>query len=122
MGYDPQIILAGRKLIDEMPNYISNFEGKLDEIGVRVDKSKILILGLTFKENCPDVRNTKVSDLVLNLLGLGAQVDIYDPLINLTDVSENMSERIVLKPKSRHYDAVLLTVPVDKFLDMGEKW
>ena len=122
MGYDPQIILAGRKLNDEMPNYISKIlKGKLDEKGVRVDKSKILILGLTFKENCPDVRNTKVSDLVLNLLGLGAQVDIYDPLINLTDVSENMRERIVLKPKSRHYDAVLLTVPHDKFLDMGEE-
>ena len=117
MGYDPQIILAGRKLNDEMPNYISKIlKGKLDEIGVRVDKSKILILGLTFKENCPDVRNTKVSDLVLNLLGLGAQVDIYDPLINLTDVSENMSERIVLKPKSRYYDAVLLTVLMISFL------
>jgi len=122
MGYDPQIILAGRKLNDEMPNYISKIlKWKLDEKGVRVEKSKILILGLTFKENCPDVRNTKVSDLVLNLLGLGAQVDIYDPLINLTDVSKNMSERIVLKPKSRHYDAVLLTVPHDKFLDMGEE-
>ena len=68
-----------------------------------------------------DVRNTKVSDLSSEFTWLGAQVDIYDPLINLTDVSENMRERIVLKPKSRHYDAVLLTVPHDKFLDMGEE-
>ena len=90
LGYNPEIILAGRKLNDNMPEYITKvLTEKLNERKVKLEKSNILILGLAFKENCPDVRNTKVVDLVLNLLRQG-WVHIYDPLIDLKSISEHL--------------------------------
>ena len=122
LGYNPEIILAGRKLNDNMPIYIAEIVMQmLQERNVNIERANILVLGLAFKENCPDVRNTKVVDLISKLLSLGAQVDICDPLIDLSEVSQNISSRAISSPKKDHYDAVILTVPHKEFVDMGEE-
>tara|TARA_B100000886_G_scaffold337378_1_gene297960 strand:- start:582 stop:1856 length:1275 start_codon:yes stop_codon:yes gene_type:complete len=122
LGYNPEIILAGRKLNDNMPEYITKvLTQKLNERNVKLEKSNVLILGLAFKENCPDVRNTKVVDLVLNLLRAGAQVHIYDPLIDLKEVSQNILSSTVSSPKKGYYDAVILAVPHEEFIVMGKE-
>jgi UDP-N-acetyl-D-galactosamine dehydrogenase len=86
LGYHPQVILAGRRINDGMASFIANETVKtLIRAGVNVRNAKINVLGLTFKENCPDLRNSKVADLINELISLGCDVRIYDPLANTTE-------------------------------------
>ena len=83
IGYNPEIILAGRKMNDDMSSYIvSNLISAMEEKGIPIKKSKILIMGLTFKENCPDLRNTKVVDLIDELKTYDSQVEVFDPWVD----------------------------------------
>lgn len=117
LGYRPEVILAGRRINDGMPAFIaSQVIKKMLKKRIVIAGSRILILGLTFKENCPDTRNTRVKDLVREFIEYGMHVDIYDPLVKL-----NQSDYLVSLPQSGCYDAVVLAVAHEQFLRMGEQ-
>lgn len=122
VGYNPEIILAGRRLNDNMGKYIANEIIKLMiQKGHRVKSSRVLILGITFKENCPDIRNSKVIDLVRELDSFGCCIDIYDPWADSKEVYDEYAIQLAEKPtieKKAEYDAVILAVSHDKFKEI----
>ena len=122
VGYNPEIILSGRRMNDGMASYVAaQLVQEMLSKKIEVKGSKVLILGLTFKENCPDIRNTKVVDLISKLKEFGAEIDIYDPWIekdiNVDLCGANLKEKI----KSNFYDGIILAVAHDKFKEMGIK-
>ena len=118
-GYSPEIILSGRRLNDSMGVYIAQRVVKLMiSKETIVEDSKILILGYTFKENCPDIRNTKVIDIVNELKDYNVEVDVYDPWVqDIKDVSKKDNINLVEKINSQ-YDAIILAVAHSKFYDI----
>lgn len=120
-GYHPDVILAGRAVNDAMPSYIvGRLVNTMMRKGCAVVGSKILILGLTFKENCPDLRNSKVIDIVTELRDLNAQVDIHDPRANKGDITALFGQAAVnLDGVFGHYHAVVLAVAHDEYKAMG---
>jgi UDP-N-acetyl-D-galactosamine dehydrogenase len=121
IGYHPEVILAGRRINDSMAGYVADEVVKLmTRRKMQVVDSRILVLGLTFKEGCPDLRNTKVIDIVRELSGYHAQVDIYDPWIDPTE-AEHEYQVTPLRdvPQANTYDAVILAVAHPEFLQMG---
>ena len=119
-GYNPEIILAGRRMNDGMGEYVSNQVVKLMlKKGVQVLGANILILGFTFKENCPDVRNTKVVDIVKALKEYNLNITIYDPWANPEIAKEEYGIEIInVLPKAR-YHALVLAVAHDEFLELN---
>jgi len=119
-GYHPEIILAGRRLNDSMGGYIASEVIKLMvKEDIRIKDSNILILGITFKENCPDVRNTRVVDVIQNLIDFGTTVHIHDPWANPTEVEkEYQIKTSTIIPKEK-FDAVVLTVAHTEFLNLN---
>lgn len=114
-GHSPDLILAGRRVNDDMAGYVAErVAGLLSETGIGAEGARVLVLGYAFKENCPDVRNTKVADLVRALHRQGAKVDVFDPL-----VAESGCLRLIAKPGNRAYDAVVLAVAHDVFRELG---
>jgi UDP-N-acetyl-D-galactosamine dehydrogenase len=119
-GYHPEIILAGRRLNDSMGEYVASQVVKLMiKKGITVKDAKLLLLGITFKENCPDVRNTKIVDVISALADYGIQVSIYDPWANPAEVKHeyNLTCHSELVPESK-YDAIVLGVAHKEFLDL----
>ena len=115
-GYHPEIILAGRRMNDDMGKYVSSQTVKLMiSKGIQIKNSKILILGFTFKENCPDVRNTKVIDIYSALQEYHADVSIYDPWANQTEVKHEYGIEIKKEIPTDTFDAIILTVAHDEF-------
>ncbi len=116
VGYHPEIILAGRRMNDSMGSYVA---GELVKLmlakDITVKNSKALVLGITFKENCPDVRNTRVIDVVNNLKEFGIDVTIYDPLANPDQVEHEYGVRNLVKIDDKKYDAIVLAVSHDEF-------
>ena len=122
VGYNPEIILAGRRLNDNMGNYIVSQVIKLMlKKRLHINESKILIMGLTFKENCPDIRNTRVIDIIKELNSYGANVDIYDPWVDPKETQHEYGITPIEKPQPGTYDAILLAVKHDQFVQMGEQ-
>ena len=120
VGYHPAMILAGRRLNDNMAIYVANRVIRLMiKAGIAVSGSRILVLGLTFKENCPDIRNTKVIDMVRELEDVGARVDIHDPWVNPAEAREEYGIDLVASPEPGAYDAVVLAVAHDEFRSLG---
>ncbi|MCT7327657.1 Vi polysaccharide biosynthesis UDP-N-acetylglucosamine C-6 dehydrogenase TviB [Ralstonia mojiangensis] len=122
VGYHPEVILAGRRINDNMASHVADETVKLMlRKNLSVLSSKILVLGLAFKENCPDVRNTKVVDIVSNLQRYNAQVDIYDPWINLDDAKHEYGLTCLSEmPAPGTYAAIVLAVGHREFVAMGE--
>ena len=121
VGHHPEIILAGRRINNEMPDYAADLV--LNEMMRRdlvVSRSKILVLGLTFKENTPDIRNTKIVDMVASLEARGAACDICDPWAEPDDVLREFGFDLVPDPQRESYDAVILAVCHREFVAMGE--
>jgi len=124
LGYHPEIILSGRRLNDGMGNYVAGEVVKLMiRKGHTIKDSRILLLGLTFKENCPDIRNSRVVDVYRGLKEFGCQVDVYDPWANVEDVRheygiELIKSRDVLKTMKGNYDAVVLAVAHRQFKEL----
>ncbi|MEP0133047.1 MAG: nucleotide sugar dehydrogenase [Eudoraea sp.] len=119
-GYHPEIILTGRRMNDGMGKYVASEVVKLMvQNDIKVKGSKILVLGITFKENCPDVRNTKAVDVINNLRSYGTDVSIYDPWASPVEVKHeyNMDTSKVM-PNGK-YDAIVLTVAHEEFLQMN---
>lgn len=122
VGYHPEVILSGRRINDRMASHVADETVKLMlRKGISVLGSKILVLGLTFKENCPDLRNTKVVDIVEGLNGYNAQVDIYDPWIDVEEAYQEYGLTCLSEPpKAGAYSAIVLAVGHKQFIDMEE--
>jgi UDP-N-acetyl-D-galactosamine dehydrogenase len=120
IGYHPEMILAGRRINDGMGAYVAQQIVKLmTERRILVSDSKILILGLAFKENCPDLRNSKVIDVVAELSKFEANVDVYDPWVDADSAEHEYGIRPIKAPKPGSYDAVVVAVGHKEFKDMG---
>ncbi|MDP2828261.1 MAG: Vi polysaccharide biosynthesis UDP-N-acetylglucosamine C-6 dehydrogenase TviB [Sulfuricellaceae bacterium] len=121
IGYHPEVILAGRRINDSMAGYVADEVIKLmTRRKMQVVDSRILVLGLTFKEGCPDLRNTKVIDVVRELASYHAQVDIYDPWIDVAEAEhEYQVTPLTAKPQANTYDAIILAVAHPEFLQLG---
>ncbi len=119
-GYQPEIILACRRLSDSMGAYVVYTVVKLMlKRGVVSGNSKVLVMGLTFKENCPDLRNTRVVDIVAELEDYGSSVDVYDPWVNPDEAVHEYGIRPIDTLQENHYDAVILAVAHQEFVEMG---
>lgn len=122
VGYHPEVILAGRRINDNMASHVADEVIKLMlRKNVPVLGSKVLVLGLTFKENCPDVRNTKVVDIVHTLQGYNTQVDVFDPWIDVAEAEHEYGLRCLSEmPAPGQYAAVVLAVGHHQFVTLGE--
>jgi len=122
IGYHPEVILAGRRVNDGMGQYVaSQLIKAMTKKGIAIKDSKVLIMGLTFKENCPDIRNTKVVDIVSELKDYGCQVEIYDPWVNSEDAQHEYGIAIIKQITPGNYDAVILAVAHHQFKAMTEQ-
>ena len=122
IGYHPEIILAGRRLNDSMGAYVAaQLIKAMIKKSIQIEGARILILGLTFKENCPDLRNTRVVDIVKELQEYQCQVDIHDPWVDAEQAEFEYGITPVQAPVLGQYDAVVLAVAHQKFKDMGAK-
>ena len=118
-GYHPEIILAGRRLNDSMGDYIASEVVKLMITkDVPIKNANVLVLGITFKENCPDVRNTKAVDVITALKGYGVNITIYDPWANKEEVMNEYQLESIQKMPIRKFDVLVLTVAHKEFLDI----
>lgn len=119
IGYHPEIILAGRRMNDSMGHYVSSEVVKLMlKNDIKVKGSNVLVLGITFKENCPDVRNTKVVDVVKHLKEYGTNVTIYDPLADPAEVQHEYGLETLNQLPEGKFDSVVLAVAHNEFLEM----
>jgi len=119
MGYHPEIILAGRRMNDGMGAWIAAQVVKLMiNKDVAIKNARVLVLGITFKENCPDIRNTKVLDVVEELETFGCKVDIYDPWANASDVWHEYQREIIPSFEINHYTAIVLAVAHNQFKNL----
>ena len=120
MGYHPQVILAGRRINDGMGAYVaSQLVKAMLKRRLQVDGARVLILGLTFKENCPDLRNTRVVDVVAELCDYGVQVDVHDPWVDPNEAKREYGLDLVTMPEPATYDGVILAVAHDSYRDAG---
>lgn len=120
LGYNPEMILAGRRINDNMSIYIASRIIKLMlSRGLQPLKSRVLVLGLTFKENCPDVRNTKVVDIVKELRSYGSTVDVHDPWVDAGEAKAEYDLELAVDPQEAAYDVVVLAVAHRQFREMG---
>ena len=118
-GYHPEIILAGRRLNDSMGQYVASEIIKLMvKHDIRIKNSRVLILGITFKENCPDVRNTRAVDVINNMIDFGTDVTILDPWANPKEVKHEYGLEVINDLPNGTFDAVILTVAHKEFLDL----
>ncbi|HCK82866.1 MAG TPA: Vi polysaccharide biosynthesis UDP-N-acetylglucosamine C-6 dehydrogenase TviB [Candidatus Competibacter sp.] len=120
IGYHPEMILAGRRINDSMGAHVAERVVKLmTQKRIAVVDANILVLGLTFKENCPDLRNTRVVDIVQEFRDYNARVDIYDPWVDPDEAKREYGIEPVREPKAGHYDAVILAVAHRQFRELG---
>jgi UDP-N-acetyl-D-galactosamine dehydrogenase len=121
LGYHPQMILAGRRINDNMSLYVVSRVIKLMLAkGRKPMDARVLVLGLAFKENCPDVRNTKVIDIVRELESYGAKVDVHDPWVSAEDAQAEYGIELAQQPRAGAYDVVLLAVAHRQFRELGQ--
>jgi UDP-N-acetyl-D-glucosamine/UDP-N-acetyl-D-galactosamine dehydrogenase len=122
VGYNPEVILSGRKINDRMGSYVAQEVTRLmSKKNISIAGSKILVMGLTFKENCPDIRNTRVVDLIKALEILKCIVDVYDPWVNKKDSFEEYGLNPIDRPDNGKYDAIILAVAHNEFKELSLK-
>ena len=121
VGFHPEMIIAGRRINDEMGGYVAELTIKaMLERRLHVAASRVLVLGMTFKENCPDTRNTRVVDVIASLQDFGAQIDVWDPWIeDVAQVDGHGAQVLSRAPAAGLYDAMVLAVPHQQFLEIG---
>jgi UDP-N-acetyl-D-glucosamine/UDP-N-acetyl-D-galactosamine dehydrogenase len=120
IGYHPEMILAGRRINDNMAIYVAERIAQLMiKKRIHVRGSRILMMGLTFKENCPDLRNSKVADVVTELKKYGAKVDVFDPWIDAEECEHEYGIKPIRGPKKGTYDAIVLAVAHKQFKELG---
>ncbi|KWV96298.1 MAG: Vi polysaccharide biosynthesis UDP-N-acetylglucosamine C-6 dehydrogenase TviB [Erythrobacter sp.] len=120
VGYHPQVILSGRQLNEGMGIFVAEQLIKaMTQKAIDLPGSRVLILGLAFKENCPDLRNTRVIDVVQTLRSYSIDVDIHDPWVNPSEAKDKLDIELIANPQVGSYDAVLIAVPHNQFLERG---
>jgi UDP-N-acetyl-D-galactosamine dehydrogenase len=120
VGYHPEMILAGRRLNDNMALYVAGEVVKLmNSKKIHVKGARVLVLGITFKENCPDIRNSKVADVIKELAKFGAKVDVHDPWASSKETEHEYGVRLTRSPVRGRYDAVVAAVAHDEFRKLG---
>src|SRR5690554_7105526 len=120
IGYHPEIILAGRRLNDSMGSYVvSQLVRCMMKKRIHVNGARVLIMGLTFKENCPDLRNTKVAGVVRDLIDHNVEVDVYDPWVSAAEAEHEYGITPVTEPAIASYDGIILAVGHDQFKQLG---
>lgn len=120
VGYNPQVILSGREINDGMASFISDvFLTQLKLVSNSISQAKVLILGYSFKENCNDIRNTKVYDLIIELQKKVKEVKVYDPVINTGEASKVIGIDFISAPENQYYDGVILAVAHNNFKQLG---
>lgn len=121
IGYYPEMILAGRRINDQMGTYVAaQLIKAMLKKGINVKDSKILIMGLTFKENCPDIRNTKIVDVFDELIEYGAEVDIYDPWASVEEAKTHYGVNLLQSLEPGKYDAIVVAVAHNEFKELAE--
>lgn len=122
IGYHPEIILAGRRLNDGMGAYVvSQLIKSMLKRRIHVDGARVLVMGLTFKENCPDLRNTRIVDIVSELADYNVAVDVYDPWVSVTEAEHEYGITPVKEPVNHRYDGIILAVAHNEFRALGAK-
>lgn len=120
IGYNPEMILAGRRLNDNMGSYVVSQVVKLMlKKRLHISGARILIMGLTFKENCPDLRNTRVTDMIGELTDYGAEIDVFDPWVDKDEAVQEYGIRPIEQPDNHRYDAIILAVKHRQFVELG---
>lgn len=120
IGYYPQIILAGRRLNDGMGAYVAaQLIKTMIKKSIQIEGARVLVMGLTFKENCSDLRNTRVVDIICELQDYQCQVDVHDPWVDAAEAQAEYGIALVDQPAPSSYDAILLAVAHDAFKAMG---
>jgi UDP-N-acetyl-D-galactosamine dehydrogenase len=120
IGYHPEVILAGRRINDGMGAYVA---GQLVKVMLKrklpVNDARVLVMGLTFKENCPDLRNTRVVDVIAELETYGVSVDVYDPWVDEVEARTEYAINLIKRPEKGAYDGILVAVAHDEFITSG---
>ena len=120
VGYHPEMILAGRRLNDNMGSYVADQVAKLmTKNRIHVVNANVLVMGITFKENCPDLRNTRVVDLIEEFSSFNCNVDVYDPWADKEEAEDKYGISLIKAPIEGSYDAVILAVAHDEFVEAG---
>ncbi len=120
IGYHPEIILAGRRLNDGMGAYVvSQLLKTMMKRGIYIKDARVLVMGLTFKENCPDLRNTRVVDIVDELKEYGVNVDVYDPWVNKSEAQHEYEITPIEQPQQNTYDGIIIAVAHQQFVELG---
>jgi UDP-N-acetyl-D-galactosamine dehydrogenase len=120
IGYHPEVILAGRRINDSMGAYIADQVVKLmHRSSIAVHQSRVLVMGLTFKENCPDIRNTRVIDVITELESHNLAVDVYDPWVDPADAQHEYGVTLTKEAVEGTYDAIVLAVAHREFREKG---
>jgi UDP-N-acetyl-D-glucosamine/UDP-N-acetyl-D-galactosamine dehydrogenase len=121
-GYNPEVILAGRRINDSMGAYIANqVLNLMTNKNIQISNSRILIMGLAFKENCPDIRNSRVVDLIKELNSFNCNTDIFDPWVNKNEAQTEYDITPINKPIDKNYDAIILAVAHNEFKKISSK-
>ncbi|WP_159991773.1 Vi polysaccharide biosynthesis UDP-N-acetylglucosamine C-6 dehydrogenase TviB [Pelistega ratti] len=120
IGYHPEIILAGRRLNDSMGSYVvSQLVKAMTKRRIQVQEARVLVMGLTFKENCPDIRNTRIVDIVKELAEYNIHVDVYDPWVDAAEAEHEYGITPIKTPDIGAYDGIILAVAHEQFAQMG---
>jgi UDP-N-acetyl-D-galactosamine dehydrogenase len=120
VGYNPEVILSGRRINDGMGAYVAaQLVKAMIKKRIQVESARILVMGLTFKENCSDLRNTRVVDVITELRGFNAQVDVYDPWVDAHEAQREYAIAPVSAPQTGAYDAIILAVSHETFKGLG---
>jgi len=121
-NYNPKIILAGRSVNDGMSDHlVNNFLSNLKKMKINIFNSNILILGITFKENCSDIRNSKVFEIYKKIYKYKCNIDVFDPLADKKNVFDEFAIKLINFPKKNYYDSIIIAVPHKYFIKMGLK-
>lgn len=122
VGYQPEMIVAGRRINDNMGHYVvSQLIKEMIKKRIQVDGAKVLVMGLTFKENCPDLRNTKVTDIIDELKEYDIEIDVMDNLCAALEAKEFYNIDLVSEAKKEYYDAIIIAVGHDEFREIGKE-
>jgi len=123
VGHHPDLIISGRRINNSMGTYIARKVTRMmTQRDIEVTRANVLILGISFKENCPDLRNSKVVDIHRYLLSMVGSIDVYDPLVRSEDAENELAVTLSAEPAAGHYDCVIMAVPHDAFLQRGADW
>ena len=121
IGLNPKIILSARKVNDSMGSYVyTKLFKEMNKKNIYLKKSKILIMGISFKENCSDIRNSKIFDVIKILKNKVSTIDVYDPIVNKESLKGNLNFNFITKLKYHYYDSIIIAVAHDNFKKIGK--